>query len=103
MIAAGKLPSDVPPDFGYVTDAAQKKAQEQLANLVPNAKHITNTDSGHEIHKEQPQLVIDAIRQVVEAVRSGERQLARPGSAFAPVTCHPVIALWRAKWQAACR
>jgi pimeloyl-ACP methyl ester carboxylesterase len=77
MIAAGKLPSDVPPDFGYVTDAAQKKAQEQLANLVPNAKHITNTNSGHEIHKEQPQLVIDAIRQVVEAVRSGDRQLAR--------------------------
>jgi hypothetical protein len=63
MIAAGKLPSDVPPDFGYVTDAAQKKAQEQLANLVPNAKHITNTNSGHEIHKEQPQLVIDAIRR----------------------------------------
>jgi pimeloyl-ACP methyl ester carboxylesterase len=77
MIAAGKLPSDVPPDFGYVTDAAQKKAQEQLANLVPNAKHITNTNSGHEIHREQPQLVIDAIRQVVEAVRSGDRQLAR--------------------------
>lgn len=52
MIAAGKLLSDVPPDFGYVTDAAQKKAQEQLAKLVPNAKHITNTNSGHEIHKE---------------------------------------------------
>jgi pimeloyl-ACP methyl ester carboxylesterase len=26
MIKAGKLPKDVPPDFGYVTDAAQKKA-----------------------------------------------------------------------------
>ncbi|HZR05060.1 MAG TPA: alpha/beta hydrolase [Candidatus Udaeobacter sp.] len=74
MIAAGKLPSDVPPDFGYVTDAAQKKAQEKLAKLVPNAKHITNTNSGHEIHKEQPQLVVDAIRQVLEAVRSGSRQ-----------------------------
>jgi pimeloyl-ACP methyl ester carboxylesterase len=71
MIAAGKLPSDVPPDFGYVTDAAQKKAQERLAKLVPNAKHITNTNSGHEIHKEEPQLVIEAIREVVEAVRSG--------------------------------
>jgi pimeloyl-ACP methyl ester carboxylesterase len=71
MIAAGKLPSDVPPDFGYVTDAAQKKAQERLAKLVPNAKHITKTNSGHDIHKEQPQLVIDAIRQVVDAVRSG--------------------------------
>ena len=73
MIAAGKLSADIPPDFGYVTDAAQKKAQERLAKLVPNEKHITNTNSGHEIHKEQPQLVIDAIREVVEAVRSGKR------------------------------
>jgi pimeloyl-ACP methyl ester carboxylesterase len=73
MIAAGKLPADIPPDFGYVTDAAQKKAQERLVKLVPNEKHITKTNSGHEIHKEQPQLVIDAIREVVEAVRSGKR------------------------------
>jgi pimeloyl-ACP methyl ester carboxylesterase len=73
MIAEGKLPADVPPDFGYVTDAAQKQAQDRLAKLVPNAKHITNTNSGHEIHKEQPQLVIDAIREVVDAVRSGSR------------------------------
>ena len=69
MIAAGKLPADVPPDFGYVTDAAQKQAQERLAKLVPNAKHVTNTNSGHEIHKEQPQLVINSIRKVVDAVR----------------------------------
>ena len=73
MIAAGKLPADIPRDFGYVTDAAQKKAQERLAKLVPNEKHVTNTNSGHEIHKEQPQLVINAIREVVEAVRSGKR------------------------------
>jgi pimeloyl-ACP methyl ester carboxylesterase len=75
MIKAGKLPKDVPPDFGYVTDAAQKKAQDGLAKLVPNAKHITNTNSGHEIHKEQPQLVIDAIRENVEAGRREKRQL----------------------------
>jgi len=77
MIAAGKLPADVPPDFGYVVNAAQKKAPEQLAKLAPNEKHITKTNSGHEIHKEQPQLVIDAIREVVEAVRGGRRQLTR--------------------------
>jgi pimeloyl-ACP methyl ester carboxylesterase len=77
MIKAGKLPKDVPRDFGYVTDTAQKKAQDRLAKLVPNAKHVTNTNSGHEIHKEQPQLVIDAIRDVVKAVRDGKRQ---PGS-----------------------
>jgi pimeloyl-ACP methyl ester carboxylesterase len=77
LVAAGTLPADVPPDFGYVTDAAQKQAQEKLAKLVPNAKHITNTNSGHEVHKEQPQLVINAIREVVETVRSGNWQPAR--------------------------
>jgi hypothetical protein len=71
MIAAGKLPSDVPPDFGYVSDAAQKNAQEGLAKLVPKAKHIIKTNSGHEIHKEQSQLLIDSIRQVLDAARSG--------------------------------
>ena len=69
LIANGTLPADVPPDFGYVTDAAQKAAQEKLASLVPDARHITKTNSGHEIHKEQPQLVIDAIVDVVNAVR----------------------------------
>lgn len=76
MIAAGLLTADTPPDAGYVTDAAQKKAQAKLAGLVPGAKHITNTNSGHEIHKEQPLLVIDAIREVVDAVRRG---CSRPG------------------------
>ncbi len=77
MIAAGVLPASVPPDFGYVTDKAQKQAQAALARLVPNARHITETNSGHEIHKEQPQLVIDAIRDVVNAVRSENWPQAR--------------------------
>ena len=59
MIAAGTLPADVPRNFGHVTDAAQKEAQDRLAHLVPNATDITNTNSGHEIHKEQPRLVVD--------------------------------------------
>jgi pimeloyl-ACP methyl ester carboxylesterase len=71
LIASGALPPDTPPDFGYVIDAAQKPAQEDLAKLVPNAEHITETNSGHDIHNEQPQLVVDAIRQVVEAARNG--------------------------------
>jgi hypothetical protein len=85
MIASGALPADVPPDFGYVTDAAQKRGQEKLAQLVPNAKHITDTNSGHEIHKEQPQLVIESIRQVVDAVRSGNWQPAALKTALAVV------------------
>jgi pimeloyl-ACP methyl ester carboxylesterase len=69
LIDSGELPPDTPQDFGYVIDAAQKPAQEYLAKLVPNAEHITETNSGHDIHNEQPQLVIDAIRQVVDAAK----------------------------------
>jgi pimeloyl-ACP methyl ester carboxylesterase len=71
LLDSGALPPDTPPDFGYVLDAAQKPAQEYLANLLPGAEHITETNSGHYIHNEQPQLVIDAIRQVVDADREG--------------------------------
>jgi hypothetical protein len=34
LIAAGTLSANVPPDFGYVTDAAQKVAQEKLAGRL---------------------------------------------------------------------
>ncbi|HEY3912759.1 MAG TPA: alpha/beta hydrolase [Stellaceae bacterium] len=86
MIAEGRLTADVPPGFGYVVDAAQKTAQQRLARLVPNAKHIVNTNSGHEIHKEQPRLVIDSIHEVVEAVRSGSRRVDGAGKGSA-VSC----------------
>jgi len=45
------------------------------AELV--ALHITETRSGHHIHVEQPLLVTDAIRAVVDAVRAGETRVAR--------------------------
>lgn len=44
--------------------------QEDLARLVPNARHIVASQSGHDIHRDQPELVIAAIREVVEAVRA---------------------------------
>lgn len=76
FIADGTLPPDIPPDFGYVTDRAAKQSQAALAASVPGARHVTNTDSGHEIHKDQPQLVIDSVRDVVDAVRAGRSELA---------------------------
>ena len=71
FIADGLLPPDIPPDAGYVTDRAAKVSQAALAASVPGARHVTKTDSGHEIHKDQPQLVINSIRDVVDAVRAG--------------------------------
>ena len=41
------------------------------------AKHVTHTRSGHDIHRERPELVIDSIRDVVDAVRNGKAQRAR--------------------------
>jgi pimeloyl-ACP methyl ester carboxylesterase len=38
---------------------------------VPGAEHLTRTDSGHNVHQEQPVLVADAIMRVVERVREG--------------------------------
>jgi hypothetical protein len=72
------VPPDTPSNLGYVIDRAQKSAQEGLAVLVPNAKHITNTHSSHNIHMEQPQLVIDSIREVVDAVRSENAKSSIP-------------------------
>jgi pimeloyl-ACP methyl ester carboxylesterase len=49
--------------------AAWREGQAQLATLVPDARHVIATESGHAIQLEQPALVIEAIRQVVEGVR----------------------------------
>jgi hypothetical protein len=37
---------------------------------VPNTPHRIATNSSHYVQIEEPQLVIDAIRQVVEAARA---------------------------------
>jgi hypothetical protein len=50
-----------------------------LVSQVPGARLITNTDSGHYIHQEQPQLVIDSIREVVDAVVVGGTTLGNTG------------------------
>lgn len=43
--------------------------QTWLAQMVPGAKHSIAEHSGHNIHQDQPELVIEAIRMVVDAVR----------------------------------
>ncbi len=52
--------------------AAQLAAQDLLAARFPGAEHITDTHSSHYIHDDNPQLVIDSIREVVDIVRSPE-------------------------------
>jgi pimeloyl-ACP methyl ester carboxylesterase len=61
----------LPADIHTVTRAAQDESQRQVAQLVPGAEHITETDSGHDIMLENPVLVSDAILDVLAAVRDG--------------------------------
>ena len=73
------LTSDKRFDFGAggaETWPAWRTAHDRLTKIL-NAKHVSNTNSSHVIQMEQPQRVVDAIRQVVEAVRSGSHQVAR--------------------------
>ncbi|HMH42567.1 MAG TPA: alpha/beta hydrolase, partial [Pyrinomonadaceae bacterium] len=60
----------LPADFPGALDKAWHTSQDALATLAPNAKHKIATKSSHYIQASEPQLVIDAIKQVVEAVRN---------------------------------
>ena len=63
-------PSQFPP--GWPVAAHEQMVREQqadLATLVPNARHVIAERSGHYVHQTEPELVVEAIRQVVEAVR----------------------------------
>ena len=52
-------------------DEAHTRSQAALTEGSQNSEQIIAEDSGHYIHLEQPDLVIDAIRQVVDAARNG--------------------------------
>jgi pimeloyl-ACP methyl ester carboxylesterase len=63
------------PDTPYVEleEPFWQQLQRELARLVPGARLVVATESGHDIQHEQPELVLDAIRDVVLAVRAGDR------------------------------
>jgi pimeloyl-ACP methyl ester carboxylesterase len=70
LVKAGTLPLTVKEakEFGRILFNAVLYARANLVSQVPGAGHITNTNSDHYIHQEQPKLVIDSIREVVDAV-----------------------------------
>ena len=41
-----------------------------LATLVPDGRFWLASESGHDIHQDQPELVVEAIQEVLEGVRS---------------------------------
>ncbi len=62
---------DAPPE-GFTAESLEGfliGANEQLATLAPDARYWVGQTSGHYVQQDQPELVIEAIRQVVTGVR----------------------------------
>jgi pimeloyl-ACP methyl ester carboxylesterase len=80
----GPDPSLFPTGWPVEADEAlRRELQADLASLVPNARHVIAEESGHFIHDDQPDLVIEAIRQVVAAVRDPATWATPPASPIA--------------------
>jgi hypothetical protein len=50
-----------------------RQLQRELSQLVPGGRLVIATQSGHNIQDEQPELVLNVIGDVVQAVRKGHR------------------------------
>ena len=90
VISAG-LPFGIPDaDLGFSSNRLQdawSAAQDKLGSLIPDTRHLVATDSAHYVQLDQPNLVIEAIRQVVNAVRDPDTRTpdrATPGSSTWP-------------------
>ena len=73
-VLAHARPFEIPPDKAEGVSSAAletvlRVAGEKLATLVPNARFFVAEESGHYIQQDQPELVTEAIREVVAGVR----------------------------------
>ena len=68
------FPPDVSPTLAAAVESAWTGAQHDLAQLLPGAHHVIATQSRHYIQQDQLELVIDAVRQVIKAVRNSVAQ-----------------------------
>jgi pimeloyl-ACP methyl ester carboxylesterase len=67
------IPAETLAQYGLTAaglEADFQAGHADLATLVPKARFFVASESGHSIHQYQPELVIEAIRQVVEGVRN---------------------------------
>jgi len=63
------LPEDAQGFTSAELESFLSAANEDLATLVPSARYFVASESGHDIHQDQPELVSEAVRQVVAGVR----------------------------------
>jgi pimeloyl-ACP methyl ester carboxylesterase len=73
VVLAHGRPEPSPPGWpGEEVERLWQQLQRELARLVPGGRLVIATQSGHNIQDDQPELVLDAIRDVVRAVRADD-------------------------------
>jgi pimeloyl-ACP methyl ester carboxylesterase len=72
VVLAHGHPDDPPPPYVEFEEPFWRQLQRELAQLVPGGRLVIATQSGHNIQDDQPELVLDAIRDVVQAVWAGD-------------------------------
>jgi pimeloyl-ACP methyl ester carboxylesterase len=72
ILVSGKTekPSDISAEEWNRLVEEKRKQKTELASLSKNSKVIVAEKSGHHIQLDEPDLVVDTIRQVVESVRN---------------------------------
>jgi pimeloyl-ACP methyl ester carboxylesterase len=85
-LAKEQLPAGVDQEFANALWTAQLAAQDKLAKKFPGSEHITDTNSTHYIQAENPQLVSESIRRVVDAARDGAKRHSRGAEGFGSAT-----------------
>ena len=71
----GHLPlivlSEGKPNIPFMQERLQTwfELQDELAHLSTQGRHVVATQSAHAIHRTEPDLIVDAVEQIVRAVR----------------------------------
>jgi pimeloyl-ACP methyl ester carboxylesterase len=76
VLTAGSVQTEgtgLSPEQADQLDRLHSESQAALTRRSENARQIIAEDSGHYIQVEQPTVVIDAVRHVVDAARDGSR------------------------------
>ena len=79
-------PSERPPGWPLAEEERIfRELHAEIVHLVPNGQHVIAEGVGHDIHQERPELVNEAVRQVVTAVREpSTRATPKATSAVTP-------------------
>jgi pimeloyl-ACP methyl ester carboxylesterase len=85
QVAAVLFTSDKPDAAVAPSRQAELMEAHDLLAAQLGAKHITDPASGHHVHVERPELVSDAIRDVVNAVRDGVAPSRATGRTSSPI------------------